>query len=47
MTFQFLFFTITVQKRKKTVEQYRREAQVQEIYDEMKYRYLEHFTRIG
>ncbi|MET3700019.1 uncharacterized protein (TIGR02413 family) [Bacillus oleivorans] len=47
MTFQFIFFTITIEKRKKTAEQILREEEIQKIYDDMKTRQAEYFIRIG
>ena len=46
MTFQFIFFTITIEKRKKTAEQILHEEHVQKIYDEMKTRQAEYFYRM-
>lgn len=47
MTFQFIFFTVTIQKRQKTLEQYRHEEQIKKFYDEMKTRQTEYFIRLG
>lgn len=38
MRFHFLFFTITITKRKRSQEELLHEARVQQIYDEVKER---------
>lgn len=46
MTLQFIFFTITIQKRMKTIEQYLHEEQVEKRFDEMKMRQMEYIYRV-
>ncbi|MFB4184637.1 MULTISPECIES: YrzI family small protein [Bacillus amyloliquefaciens group] len=43
MTINLFFLTLTISKRFKSAEEYEREQQVEEFYNEAKERQLKHF----